>query len=314
MSSSAPLRLILGTGSVGSPTLSGTTAAKFLDTFREHDYTELDSAYVYPMVGTPGECERVLSQVGPWAHISTKILPPFDRENVAISIEGSVERLGGKEIDILYLHLPDRSTPMEETLEAVDAAHRAGKFKRFGVSNYSPQEVQKLVEVCASNGFVKPTVYQGQYNLLARKGEKELFPILREHGIAFCAYSPAAGGMLTGKVTRESADQDGRWSKASPGGQAYSAAYHQDLIFEASTKIQNKAKEHGISGHAAALRWCIHHSVLDVKNGDAVIVGASSVGQLEEGLKICEEGPLPTDLVKAIEEVWPTVQAVAPWA
>ncbi|KAK4958032.1 hypothetical protein LTR10_004457 [Elasticomyces elasticus] len=309
MSPPGSVKLVLGTHLLGTATLAGDTATTFLETFHKYGHTEIDSAWRYPSEKF-GESERVLSRAGPWVQISTKLTPPFDRASITAGIDSSLERLNGKKIETLYLHLPDRDTSISETLEAVDAAFQAGKFKRFGVSNFNPEELKQMIEICESKDFVRPTGYQGQYNLLARKGEEELFPLLRKHGIAFYAYSPAAGGMMTGKVSREAGKGEGRWSDASP----YGAAYRQDSIFAAAKAIRDEAAVYGITGHAAALRWCVYHSTLDEKNGDAVIVGASSVTQLEDNLKITEEGRLPAALVKVIEDVWPSIQIVAPWA
>ncbi|KAK3642205.1 hypothetical protein LTR56_001184 [Elasticomyces elasticus] len=309
MSPPGSVKLVLGTHLLGTAILAGDTATTFLETFHKFGHTEVDSAWRYPSERF-GESERVLSRAGPGVQISTKLTPPFDRASITAGIDSSLERLNGKKIETLYLHLPDRDTSMSETLEAVDAAFQAGKFKRFGVSNFNPEELKQMIEICESKDFVRPTVYQGQYNLLARKGEEELFPLLRKHGIAFYAYSPAAGGMMTGKVSREAGKGEGRWSDASP----YGAAYRQDKIFAASKAIRDEAAVHGITGHAAALRWCVYHSILDERSGDAVIVGASSITQLEDNSKITEEGRLPAALVKVIEDMWPSIQAVAPWA
>ncbi|KAK5724397.1 hypothetical protein LTR15_004442 [Elasticomyces elasticus] len=309
MSPPGSVKLVLGTHLLGTPTLAGDMATTFLETFHKYGHTEIDSAWRYPSEKF-GESERVLSRAWPWVQISTKLTPPFDGASITNGIDSSLERLDGKTIETLYLHLPDRDTSMSETLEAIDAAFQAGKFKRFGVSNFNPEELKQMIEICESKDLVRPTVYQGQYNLLARKGEEELFPLLRKHGIAFYAYSPAVGGMMTGKVSREAGNGKGRWSDASP----YGAAYRQDSIFAASKAIRDEAAVHGITGHAAALRWCVYHSILDERNGDAVIVGASSITQLEDNLKITEEGRLPAALVKVIEDVWPSIQVVAPWA
>jgi len=70
----------------------------------------------------------------------------------------------------------------------LDQAYRAGKFKSFGFSNYTAAEVEEFVKICEEKGFVKPSVYQGQYNPIVRTGEKELFPVLRKHGIVFYAW------------------------------------------------------------------------------------------------------------------------------
>jgi len=74
------------------------------------------------------------------------------------------------------------------------------------------------------------------------------------------------------------------------------------------------AKKHGINGHAASLRWAIHHSALSGDHGDAVVIGASKLEQLKENLEICDAGPLPEEVVEAINGVWPSVKEKAPWA
>jgi aflatoxin B1 aldehyde reductase len=74
------------------------------------------------------------------------------------------------------------------------------------------------------------------------------------------------------------------------------------------------AKKYGITGHAASLRWVVHHSALSGEYGDAVIIGASKVEQLRENLEIYEAGPLPDEIVQTIEGVWPSVKEIAPWA
>ena len=89
-----------------------------------------------------------------------------------------------------YLHGPDRTTPYEETLRAVNELYKEGKFKRFGISNYMSWEVAEIVGICRANGWVQPTVYQGIYNAIQRKVEPELFPCLRKFGIAFYEFNP----------------------------------------------------------------------------------------------------------------------------
>lgn len=83
-------------------------------------------------------------------------------------------------------------------------------------------------------------------------------------------------------------------------------------MFKASEHIQNAAKGAGINGHAAALRWIIHHSHLRPEHGDSIILGASTLEQLSDNTDIAESGPLPDHVVEAIEDVWPTLRSVAP--
>lgn len=81
-----------------------------------------------------------------------------------------------------------RQTPVEDTVKAKDDAMQQGKFRKFGLSNYTAAEVQKFIEICERKGYVKPSMYQGHYSAIVRGGEKELFPLLRKHNIAFFAY------------------------------------------------------------------------------------------------------------------------------
>lgn len=95
-----------------------------------------------------------------------------------------------------FLHGPDRSTPFEDTLRAVNDMYKEGKFERFGVSNYMAWEVAEICCICEKNGWVKPSVYQGLYNMLQRNVEAELFPCLRKFGMSFVAFNPLLGGLL----------------------------------------------------------------------------------------------------------------------
>lgn len=192
MSTNKPAKVVFGTGSVGD-TLTGDDLKQTLELFRKHGHVELDTAATYP-INNFGASEKALAQQDlSWASLSTKISALRDRanslENVRDSLATSEKQLGGKEIDILYFHMPDAVTPLEEQAAAMDEAYRAGKFKRFGISNFAPQQIEELMEIVERKGYVKPSVLQGQYNLFARKGEEELLPVLRKHGIAYYAYS-----------------------------------------------------------------------------------------------------------------------------
>lgn len=80
-----------------------------------------------------------------------------------------------------YLHAPDTRVPVVETLEGIDALYKSGAFRRFGISNFDADQTNEVLRICRERGFVLPTVYQGNYNAVARLAETELFPILREN-------------------------------------------------------------------------------------------------------------------------------------
>jgi aflatoxin B1 aldehyde reductase len=318
-----PLRVVLGTASVGShlsPLAKITTvedAAKFVSLFRSRGYADIDTARAYP-VGRGGTCEKLLGEdelrLAKWANVSTKVssfMPGSHRKkNITLSIDRSLEALNTDTVDVMYLHAPDRATPFQETCEAMNEAWLEGKFERFGLSNYSVEEVEEIVRICEENGYVKPSVYQGQYNPICRGGEERLFAVLREHNIAFYAYSPSACGFFSNKVSRASTrDKNSRWNIASPLGAKYAGDYFHDPLFAAAEIVRQQARRYGISGHAAALRWTTWHSQLGAEYGDAVIVGASKLSQLKENMDILEQGPLPEPLVETLNGVWEDVRS-----
>ncbi|KAE8137815.1 NADP-dependent oxidoreductase domain-containing protein [Aspergillus pseudotamarii] len=182
-----------GTGSPQAKFYDEATASPILTTLQARNITVLDTARAYP-VGSPGTSEKILGDlhVPSWATVSTKVLswkPGSHRaDRVKESITASLEALKTDKVDILYLHAPDRATPFEETCRAIDAEYRVGKFARFGLSNYTAEEVEEILTICEKHGLVKPSVYQGRYNAIIRSAETQLFPLLRRHGIAFYAY------------------------------------------------------------------------------------------------------------------------------
>jgi len=118
-------------------------------------------------------------------------------------------------VDIFYMHAPDKEVPLEETLAGINDAYQAGLFSRFGLSNYPASEVQAAYDICKANGYVLPTVYQGNYSPVARKQETILFPTLRKLNMSFYAYSPIAGGFLA-KSKQYILDKKGRFDPDTP--------------------------------------------------------------------------------------------------
>ena len=92
----------------------------------------------------------------------------------------------------------------------------------------------------------------------------------------------------------------------------YRRWFFKDGLFEAANAIAAAAQLEGITGHAVALRWILHHSALDASRGDAIVIGASSLTQLEENLQICRAGPLPFHLVQMVDEMGDGIKDLAP--
>lgn len=213
-------------------------------------------------------------------------------------------------MDIFYIHSPDAATPISETLAGVNEVYKAGLFERFGLSNFPADEVQKVYDYSKEHGYVLPTVYQGNYSPVARKQETLLFPTLRRLGLAFYAYSPLAGGFLT-KTRQQILEGAGRFSDQALGGM-YRDMYCKPSYLAALEHWEDIAKEQGSSRSDLAYRWVAYHSPLKHEQGDGIIIGASSLQQLEQTLQGIEAGPLSDPVVQRIDELWEGIQHEAP--
>jgi aflatoxin B1 aldehyde reductase len=209
-----------------------------------------------------------------------------------------------------YLHRPDHNTPFEDTLREVNNLFKKGYFCRFGISNYAAWEVAQICELCIKNGWKKPDAYQGIYNALHRAVEPELFPCLRYYSISFYEYNPLAGGYLTDRYERGMSEPGGRFKPATKQGDAYRRRYWNDAYFDALDIVRPVAARLGLTTTEAALRWVSHHSLMKKEHGDAVIIGASSVKQLEENLRNLGKGPLPEEMIRAFDEGWAVAKSV----
>ncbi|KAI1322150.1 aflatoxin B1 aldehyde reductase member 2 [Xylariaceae sp. FL0255] len=311
-------RIILGLMTFGPDAAAGARItdpsefARVLDRFQERGYNEVDTARVYV-----ARKQEAFTREAGWKDrgltLATKFqYPGADGDNepdkIVDSLETSLKDLGTDCVDICYLHAADRATPFAETLEAVDKLHKAGKFVRLGLSNFTAAEVAEVVMTCKYNGWVRPTIYQAMYNAITRGIEPELIPACRRYGLDIVVYNPIAGGLFSGKI--KSADllpSEGRFSDSNPAAVAYRKRYIKDNVFRALETIEKAIEKHpGLTMIETALRWTVHHSKLKITNGgtDGIIIGISSYQQLDGNLDALEKGPLPDDVVAALDEAW----------
>ncbi|KAI8956769.1 Aldo/keto reductase [Daldinia sp. FL1419] len=280
---------------------------------------QIDTGALYPFTN-PGVAETFLGQIGhEGILIDTKAMW-FDGGNHTLTVEAvqksmdeSLERLKADKVNIFYAHGPDHATPLKEQAAAFDAVYRAGKCAKTGVCNFSPESFAEYIEICEEMGYVKPSVFQGQYNLLCRTYETTLFPLLRKHGISFVAYSPLAGGMLSGKVTFSNNNPEAlrgsrfEVSKDNIMGMAGRNWYDKPVFHDAIRKMGALCKTHGVDMVDASMRWVLHHSILEGEKGDGVIIGPRSQKQLDSYAAAIKGGPLPQGLVEGINGLWESV-------
>ncbi|KAF8854382.1 Aldo/keto reductase [Acephala macrosclerotiorum] len=302
-----------------------------LDIFQAHEHNGVDTARFYG----EGTSEEFLGDLD-WKKrglvMDTKYYPTAGRtmsksnapsggwthspEHLRQNLMDSLAALKTNKIDMWCLHGPDRTTPYEVTLKAVNDLHKEGFFDRFAISNYMSWEVAQICEICKANGYVMPSVYQGVYNALHRAVEPELFPCLRKYGMAFYNYNPLAGGYLTSRYTRETQDGEieggsrfdpNRWQ-----GKMYRQRYWNDAYFDALDILRPVAKKHGLTEAECALRWMTHRSLLKREFGDGIIIGASSTKHMEENMKLLDDpNPLPEEVIEALDAGWEKVKGIS---
>lgn len=307
--SSSELKLAAGTlGFLGAEKIQPA-----LDAIKAAGIKEIDTAEMY------GSNEADLGSVGAADSftISTKNpggWQPGTLKEITARFNASLDRLKTKSVDILYIHGPDRSLTLDEWVPQVNALHAEGKFRRFGISNFNAEEVRALHAYAKSKGYVLPTVYQGNYNAVSRLIDDTLFPVLRELGIAFYAYSPVAGGFLTKtRAALEGGTADGRFTKdiENPGAKIYQQFYYKPALLEGLGRWEALAEQQGVPRAELAYRWVYYHSQLRQDKGDVVIVGASKPEQFTQTAEGIRRGPLKPEVVKGIDEVWELVKGDA---
>ncbi|KAJ0426601.1 NADP-dependent oxidoreductase domain-containing protein [Aspergillus carlsbadensis] len=315
--STPPVRLIFGGASFGPTmesdftTLEDTTEA--LDLLEDYGVTTIDTARFYP------DSEEWLGEVAAPSRftIDTKYPGGFaseasSKDGLVASAEESLAALGVDQVDVYYLHAPDRRVPLEDLLSGMHTVYKRGMFKRFGLSNFLPEEVLDVIRICKENNYILPSVYQGNYNAVARHSESLLLPILRKHKIAYNAYSPIAGGFLTKDVETLISGGEGRWDPKTPTGGIFTALYGKSWMLEGLRLWGDIAAEAGIPRAELAYRWVAFHSALRGELGDGLIFGARNTGQVEGTLRGLGKGPLPGEVVERIERVWEIVKDEAP--
>lgn len=286
-------------------------SSKIVEVLKKSGIRELDTARIYPgSEKAIGELHLPEQFV-----IDTKARGFTDgsltKKGIEESIAESLDLLGVESVEIFYLHCPDRDTEIEETIDAINELHQQGKFKKFGLSNFPAKDVEQVYNYAKSKGYVLPTVYQGNYNAVARRSESELFPLLRKLNIAFYAYSPIAGGFLARSVD-DIKNGEGRFDPNTPVGQIYLKLYSRPALLTALDEWDKLAQKVGTSKARLAYRWVVHNSVLSGKFGDAVIIGGRNADQVTDTAEAISEGPLPANIVSEIDKLWEKIKDEAP--
>jgi aryl-alcohol dehydrogenase-like predicted oxidoreductase len=220
------------------------------------------------------------------------------------ALENTLRRLQTDYLDVYYLHAPDWSVPIEETLATMDEFVRAGKMRYPATSNYAGWQVVQMISIAEQRGYQPPYVSQPMYSLLARGIEQEYLAMCKAFGVSTIVYNPLAGGLLTGKQQRERPIAGTRFDN----NKLYLDRYWHQAYFDAVDELQRVASAVGRSVADISLNWLLHHTA-----ADCVILGASRIEHLEQNLDTVENGgPLPTDVLEAVDRVWQGLRGITP--
>ncbi|KAI9843590.1 MAG: hypothetical protein M1838_002539 [Thelocarpon superellum] len=310
--------LLFGGASIGAEFRTATDVRRALETAQRCGIGRIDTAARYPPPA-PGQSEKLLGDVDVKRSgmvVDTKIMaaPPGAGSLAPAKIEesllNSLASLRLDKVNVLYCHMPDYQTPLEEQAAAFQEQFEKGRMAYLGVSNFTLEMLEQWMDICDKRGYIKPTYYQGQYNLFCRGSEEKLFPFLHKYKINFVGYSPLAGGFLTGKLTSGEDLTASRFLAGNALGAHFKMWYDKPSMHDAMMKMRVLAQEADLTSSEMALRWVVHHSAL--KADDGVILGASKTAQIESAVREVRRGPLPPELVGQLEALWDLVKADAP--
>jgi aryl-alcohol dehydrogenase-like predicted oxidoreductase len=206
----------------------------------------------------------------------------LSRHHLIAACEASLRRLRTDRIDLYQLHEWDGQTPLEETLDALDALVRAGKVRYVGASNYAGWHLMKALGVAERRGLPRLVAHQVHYTLQAREAEYELVPAAVDQGLGILVWSPLAGGLLTGKYRRGRAGPEGTRHLAGWGEPPVRDEERLYDIVEALVAVA-EARGGGVTPAQAALAWLLGRPAVA-----SLIVGARTEGQLAENLKAAD--------------------------
>ncbi|GIF75929.1 aldo/keto reductase [Asanoa siamensis] len=219
------------------------------------------------------------------AVISTKFRAG-GRDEVRRAVDASLRRLRTDWIDLYQIHTPDPTTPIEETLAALDALVIAGKIRFAGSSNFAGWQVADAEHVARARGYRGFVSAQHEYNLLWRKPEEEILPAVNAYGLDLLAYFPLQNGLLTGKYRRDVAPADGKVTR-----------FKSHLLDHASwaelDRFSAYARDRGLTEVHLAYGW-----LLGQPGVSSLVTGVTSVAQLDANVAAARWRPSPAELVE----------------
>jgi aryl-alcohol dehydrogenase-like predicted oxidoreductase len=292
----------LGTNRFGSKEVGQTDVDQIIDQALDLGINFFDTANVY----TEGRSEETLGQALKGRIDKVVLASKFSfprksspnswgasRYQLMQAVDASLRRLQTDHIDLYYTHRWDASTPIEETLRALDDVIRMGKVRYIGASAYASWQLAHANVLAEMKGWTAFVVIQSEYNLLRRDVEREVLPYCRAHRVGFVPYYPLAGGFLTGKYERG--------KPPPPGSRGENTRNVRELMTEANYNTVNRlatwAEARGRGVNELAQAW-----LLGQPQVCSVISGATKVQQVVSNAK-ASDWQLTTEELKEIDSI-----------
>ena len=314
--------ICLGTMTFGSMA-DETTSLAILDRAFDSGLVFLDAAESYPVPPDPKWAGRTEEILGKWLAgrprdavvIATKIAGPsggwfqapvraglgsLDRHSLARAVEASLRRLGTDYIDLYQTHWPEPGLPYEETLAGLTRLVEAGKIRYAGCSNEGAYGLTKSLWAAERGGSVRYETIQNNYSLLNRRFEDELAEACRRESVSLLAYSPLAGGVLSGKYAGGAWPPGARFTRYrehSPRTQAMTARFVNEATLAATERFARVASDCGLSLPTFAIAWTLTRDFVG-----STLIGATQLAQLD-ALLAAADAKLPADALAAVDQI-----------
>jgi aryl-alcohol dehydrogenase (NADP+) len=235
--------------------------------------------------------------------IATKVFSPMgggpnqrglSRKHIFDSIDDSLRRLQTDYVDLYQIHRWDPTTPIEETLEALNDLVRAGKVRYIGASSMFAWQLSKALYTSQLRGWTRFATMQNHYNLIYREEEREMIPLCLDQGIGVIPWSPLARGFLAANRTP---NKSGETARAKTDDMAH-YMYYSEADFAVLKEVQTLADGRGLKPAQVALAWMLHKPGIT-----SPIIGASKMYQLEEAIA-ASEVKLSDEEVRSLEQAY----------
>jgi len=243
--------------------------------------------------------------------IATKVYFPMgdgpnekglSRKHLHAAIDASLRRLGTDFVDLYQIHRYDYETPIEETLEALDAIVKAGKVRYLGASSMFAWQFAKMLSTADAHSWTRFAAMQNHYNLVYREEEREMIPLCRAEGVGVIPYSPLARGFLAGNRNRGGGGDTVRATSDD-----FAARfYYAETDFAIADRAADLARQRGVKPTQVALAWLLNRPGVS-----APIVGASKLEHLDDAIAAIDIQLTPEES-KFLEELYQPHRVMGP--